>query len=78
MDGKPAAWINVAVPGRGQGAEDTLRLVLGYVGAVTIDAACRRIPVDRAAIGPDGTVTDPGVAAQLGHVWDALLGHLRP
>ena len=78
MDGKPAAWINVAAPGRGQGAQDTLRLVLGYVGAVIVDAACRRIPVDRAAIGPDGTVTDPEFAAQLAHVWNALLDHLRP
>jgi chromate reductase, NAD(P)H dehydrogenase (quinone) len=76
MDGKPAAWINVAAPGRGQGAEDTLRLVLGYVGAVIVEAACRRIPVDRAAIGLDGTVPDPAFTAQLTPVWDAILCHL--
>ena len=76
MDGKPVAWINVAARGRGQGAEDTLRLVLGYVGAVIVDAACQRIPVDRAAIGPDGTVTDPEFTAQIGHVWNALRTHL--
>ena len=58
IHGKPAAWINVAAPGRGKGAEDTLAVVLGYVGALVIDAACRRLPVDRAAIGADGTVTD--------------------
>jgi NAD(P)H-dependent FMN reductase len=74
--GKPAAWINVAAPGRGKGAEETLALVLGYVGAVIVDAACRRIPVDRAAIRPDGTLTDAEFTAQLAQVWDALLTHL--
>jgi chromate reductase len=74
--GKPAAWINVAAPGRGKGAEETLALVLGYVGAVIVDAACRRIPVDRTAIGADGTVTDPEFRAQLAQVWDAVLTHL--
>jgi chromate reductase, NAD(P)H dehydrogenase (quinone) len=67
---KPAAWINVAAPGRGKGAEDALALVLGYVGAAIVDAACRRVPVDRAAIGPDGTVTDPQFTAQIAGVWE--------
>ena len=74
--GKPAAWINVAAPGRGKGAEDTLAVVLGYVGAVIIDAACRRLPVDRAAIGADGTVTDSEFSAAIAQVWDALLTSL--
>jgi NAD(P)H-dependent FMN reductase len=30
--GKPVAWFNVAGPDRGQGAQDTLVSVLGYVG----------------------------------------------
>jgi chromate reductase len=76
MYGKPVAWINVAAPGRGQGAEDTLKLVLGYVGAAIVDAACRRVPLDRAAIGPDGTVTDPEFTAQITHGWNAILSHL--
>jgi chromate reductase len=74
--GKPVAWINVAAPGRGKGAEDTLALVLGYVGAVIVDAACRRIQVDRAAIGPDGTAPDPELKVQLTKVWNAILSHL--
>jgi hypothetical protein len=32
--------------------------------------------VDRAAIGPRGTVTDPGFTAELTQVWDALLRHI--
>ena len=74
--GKPAAWINVAVPGRGQGAEDALAAVLGYVGADVVEAACRRIPVDRAAVTQDGTISDPGFRAEAAQVWDVLLGYL--
>jgi len=73
---KPVAWINVAAPSRGQGAKDDLAVVLGYVGAVIVESACRHVPVDRAAIGPRGTVTDPGFTAELTQVWDALLRHI--
>lgn len=73
MYGKPAAWINVAAEGRGTGAVNALVQVLGYVGAVMVEAACRHIPVDRAAIEPDGTVSDPLFTAAGKDVWDALL-----
>jgi chromate reductase len=76
FDHKPAAWINVAAPGRGKGAEDSLTAVLGYVGADIVEAACRRIPVDREAIGPDGTVIGLKFAVEIAEVWDALLAHL--
>ncbi|MET9468257.1 NADPH-dependent FMN reductase [Streptomyces sp. NPDC006544] len=62
---KPVAWVNAAAPGRGQGAEDTLRTVLGYTGAAIVEPACVRIPVDRGMVGPDGTITDPAVREQL-------------
>lgn len=74
--GKPAAWINVAVQGRGQGAQDALVSVLGYVGAVILEAACRRIPVDRAAVSQDGMIGDPRFRAEAAQVWDGLLGYL--
>src|SRR5215469_1752534 len=74
--GKPAAWINVAGPGRGQGAQDALASVLGYVGAVIVETACRRIPVDRGAVNPDGTISDPKFRAEAAAVWDALLDFL--
>ena len=74
--GKPAAWINVAAPGRGQGAQDALAVVLGYVGAVIVETACRRIPVDRATVRPDGTISDPGFTAAAAEIWDALLDYL--
>jgi chromate reductase, NAD(P)H dehydrogenase (quinone) len=73
MYGKPAAWINVAAPGRGTGAVATLASVLGYVGADVVQEACRDITVDRAAVGPDGLVTGPGFAAAASGLWQALL-----
>ncbi|MEU6865652.1 NADPH-dependent FMN reductase [Streptomyces sp. NPDC046876] len=62
---KPVAWINAAAPGRGQGAEATLRTVLGYTGADIVEAACVRIPVDRGTVGGDGAITDERVREQL-------------
>ena len=59
MYGKPAAWINVAAPGRGAGAEGSLASVLGYIGAAVIERACRRITLSGQAVGPDGLVNDP-------------------
>jgi len=73
MYGKPAAWINVAAPGRGAGAVATLASVLGYVGADVIQEACRDITVDRTAVGPDGLVTGPGFATGANELWQALL-----
>lgn len=71
---KPVAWVNAAAPGRGGGAEATLRTVLGYTGAAVVDAACVRIPVDRGTVGADGTVADPAVRARLAEVLALLAG----
>ncbi|MDH6108790.1 NAD(P)H-dependent FMN reductase [Kitasatospora sp. MAP12-15] len=71
---KPAAWINAAAPGRGEGAEATLRAVLGYTGATVVDAACVRIPVDRAAVGADGVITDPAARERLAEALTLLAG----
>jgi NAD(P)H-dependent FMN reductase len=76
--GKPVAWLNVAAPGRGQGAHDTLLTVLGYVGAEVIEAACRRVPVDRAAVAAGGTVADPGFRAEVTAAWAALMERISP
>jgi NAD(P)H-dependent FMN reductase len=74
---KPIAWINAsgpAAPTGGADAHDSLGKVLGYVHAELIEDACARIPVTRAAIGPDGTLSDPvmrrdirGVLSTLAH-----------
>jgi chromate reductase len=54
---KPTAFLNVAAPGRGDGAVATLVAVLGYVGAQIEPEACARLPVSSDDVGPDGLVT---------------------
>ncbi|MFJ1543535.1 NADPH-dependent FMN reductase [Streptomyces sp. NPDC088246] len=71
---KPTAWVNAAAAGRGQGAEATLRTVLGYTGADIVEPACVRITVDRNAVDADGIITEPGAREQLGRVLGLLTG----
>ncbi len=75
--GKPVAWINVAVGGRGTGAQEHLALVLRYVGAVAVEEACVHVPVPRDAAGPDGTIADPAIRAELSAALMALAKHAR-
>ena len=70
MDRKPVSWINVAPKGRGEGAQKTLRTVLGYLGARPTESAGRRVFVPRRSIGEDGRIEDGEVCAAVG---DALL-----
>ncbi|WP_245551201.1 hypothetical protein [Nocardia paucivorans] len=58
LHGKPAAWITIAPPGRGDGAVATLAGVLTYVGADVDPALCPRLPVLSDDIGADGLVTN--------------------
>jgi NAD(P)H-dependent FMN reductase len=73
LNGKPVAWVNVAAVNRGRGAPETLTPVLGYVGAVVVESACRHLPVDRSAIGSDGIIADPGFAAGIAEIWTSLV-----
>ncbi|MDG3017102.1 NADPH-dependent FMN reductase [Speluncibacter jeojiensis] len=72
LAGKPVAWVNVAPPGRGDGAVATLALVLGYVGAHVVEGACVRVPVARESVGPDGLIVDPAVREGLRGVLGVL------
>ncbi|WP_432536502.1 NADPH-dependent FMN reductase [Kineococcus arenarius] len=66
--GKPVAWLNVssiAAPTGGADAHTSLAKVLGYIGATVVEPACRRAPMTRAAVGANGTVTDPVVRREL-------------
>ncbi|MFF7356099.1 NADPH-dependent FMN reductase [Streptomyces filipinensis] len=74
---KPTAWINAAAPGRGQGAEATLRTVLGYTGATVVAPACGRLPVGRDTLDEDGLIADPDMRRQLGSTLALLAAH-RP
>ena len=74
---KPVAWINVAAPGRGEGADRTLATVLGYVDADVVEAACGRIEVRRDVVGDDGLVHDAGVRAWLAAQLEGVAEHVR-
>ncbi|CAN5574726.1 hypothetical protein BH20ACT18_BH20ACT18_07070 [soil metagenome] len=78
--GKPVAWINVsgtAAPTGGADAHESLRKVLGYVGAEIVEDACSAIPVARRLVDADGLIRDDEIRARLARVLDALAGHLR-
>jgi NAD(P)H-dependent FMN reductase/GNAT superfamily N-acetyltransferase len=77
MDGRPAAWLNVAAPGRGLGADATLRSVLGYVNARVLASSGRRTPVGREAVGTSGIVQDADVRADLADALAAFVAELR-
>jgi chromate reductase, NAD(P)H dehydrogenase (quinone) len=75
--GKPAAWINVAAPGRGDGADAALRVVLGYVGATVLESSGLRVPVSHDSVGPDGLIGDPATRAALGEALANILAELE-
>ncbi|MFE7746060.1 NADPH-dependent FMN reductase [Nocardia sp. NPDC057455] len=74
---KPVAWITVAAAGRGDGATATLRSVLGYVGADIDPDACRRLPVLREDVGPDGLIADVEFRSGAVAVLRGLAGYAR-
>jgi NAD(P)H-dependent FMN reductase len=76
--GKPATWINVAGGGRGEGADATLRIVLGYVGAAILDSSGIRVPVSRDAVGADGLIGDEATRGQLADAFATILAELPP
>ncbi len=59
LDGKPVAWLSLCGPGEDAGALATLETVLSLARARTLSSACVRIPLDAAAVGEHGVVTDP-------------------
>jgi NAD(P)H-dependent FMN reductase len=68
---KPAAWLDVANPGRGEGARAQLAVVLGYVGARVVPAACIHLALER----NDGVVRiAPAALPDLVSAVTALLG----
>ncbi len=76
--GKSVAWINAsgrAAPKGGADAHESLRKVLGYVGADIVEDACVRIPVARDAIGPDGLIADSLIRARAVDCLRALAEH---
>jgi len=56
---KPVAWVNASSsPTGAANAHASLRIVLGYVGARIVEAACVHIPVLRSAVDEHHLITD--------------------
>jgi chromate reductase len=70
---KPVGWVNASSRGA-SGAHGELASVLGYAHARVIDAACARVPVAAAMIGPDGLIEDEASRAVLASVLAVLAG----
>jgi chromate reductase len=76
IQGKAVGWINAsAAPTGAQDANQSLATVLGYVDADIVEAACRRIPVTRDQVGPDGLIGDPELRGQIADTLRALARH---
>ncbi|MGW5931710.1 NADPH-dependent FMN reductase [Streptomyces anulatus] len=75
---KPVAWVNAAAPGRGPGAEATLRTVLCYTGAYIVEEACAKIPVDHRMADSDGVIADSEARKRITHVLGLLAGPRGP
>jgi chromate reductase len=77
---KPVGWINAAGPAAPTGAADaheSLRKVLGYVGADVVETACRRIPVTRQDVAEDGLIANSESRAAIQMTVTALAEHVR-
>jgi NAD(P)H-dependent FMN reductase len=77
---RAVGWINVsgpAAPTGGADAHASLRKVLEYAGADIVEAACRRVPLTRDAIGASGLVEDPTARAEIAAALRELVAHAR-
>jgi chromate reductase, NAD(P)H dehydrogenase (quinone) len=72
---KPVAWIN-ASPRGAVDAHQSLRKVLGYAGAVIVEAACVHVPVTPASVGEDGLISDPRIRVGTADALVRLAGHV--
>jgi len=71
--GKRVASLSVAAPGRGEGAQAHLRIVLGYVAAEVVDLG-HRVTVGSADVGADGLVAGAALRDELGSALRTLAG----
>ena len=77
MYGKAVSWMNVAAPGRGNGADATRATVLGYIGAAVAPSSGVRVPVAHDAVGADGLVRDPQTRENLAAALAGLIAELK-
>ena len=74
---KPVGWVNVAARGAPH-AHESLRKVLGYVGARIIEAACVEIPVTIVMVSEDGLIADHSARLVLSRTLEILAEACSP
>jgi chromate reductase, NAD(P)H dehydrogenase (quinone) len=74
---KPVGWVNVAPRGAPH-AHDSLRRVLGYVGAQIVEPACVEIPVTSAMVSEDGLIADHSARLRLSETLETLAEACSP
>jgi NAD(P)H-dependent FMN reductase len=77
LNGKPVAWIN-ASPRGAMLAHESLRRVLGYLGAVIVEVACATIPLTRDQVGDDGLIASTEIRQTLTAALDDLVAASEP
>ena len=70
---KPVGWLNVAARGAPH-AHESLRRVLGYVGADIVERACVEVAVTGAMVSADGLVAGHSARLQVARALDVLAG----
>lgn len=76
INDKPVGWINASTAPAGAAlSHESLRHVLGYVGADIVQAACVHIPVPRDAVAANGTIADRTIRQQVADVLLTLARH---
>jgi NAD(P)H-dependent FMN reductase len=78
LHAKPVGWLNPSPYESGsERTYEILRVVLGYVNADMVEAACVRAPVRRDSVGADGLVSDPQSRQLISAAVRALTEHVH-
>jgi chromate reductase, NAD(P)H dehydrogenase (quinone) len=77
LNGKPVAFVN-ASPRGGALAHESLRRVLGYLGAVIVESACATIPLTRDQVDDDGLIASADFRQTVAAALQELVAALEP
>jgi chromate reductase len=77
MNGKPVAWVNVS-PRGAVNAHESLRRVLGYLGATIVESACLDIPITSDVLDDDGLIASEQIRARVAVALRELAARAAP
>jgi chromate reductase, NAD(P)H dehydrogenase (quinone) len=77
LNGKPVAYVNVSPRGATL-AHESLRRVLGYLGATIVESATLDVAVTRELVDADGLIPSEEIRRQVAQALRELVAHTRP